>query len=446
MMKAIAVIIAGFLVMPLLFTGINYSIGEQVPKNSHAALLTGGWVEQRDGLTILHVNGSHYQMGYQHGSLLREQVQENIRAFLSFANQSISYSTLLGWWTQESPYVPQEYKDEMQGIADGAGITYEEIMVAITAIEYADHGCYGIAAWGNATTDGTLYHSRSFDLPSTIKDPVTGKHPYENSILVVRHPDDGLASLAPSIAGSFHTGGGFNEGGVALGIQICWSKDQTFLGNPYQFRVQAVLDHAATAQEAIGILNTNRTHGFNFVVSQTSPAEGFALEQTANHTYVGTYNASAESLPPFYQLDHIVRRTNVFLDPTIARTQRLLYDPTGFLSFLLLLFHKWIISPYYAVYHLYDSVSKELVATNGTLELNTTMAALQTGYRSPNDFILRLIEILGKGTGMAEAWNQWTACPSTGDLVVSFADNTTMAYKTPVHYVNFYTLLHESPP
>ena len=26
--------------------------------------------------------------------------------------------------------------------------------------------------------------------------------------------------------------------GVALGIQICWSKDQTFEGNPYHFRVQ----------------------------------------------------------------------------------------------------------------------------------------------------------------------------------------------------------------
>ena len=446
MKNATVTFIIGLLIIPVLSPVITSSTSEQAQKAPHTNLLAGGWVEQRDGLTILHVNGSHYQMGYQHGSLLREQVQEDIRAFLTFANASISYDTLLGWWNLESPYVPQEYKDEMQGVADGAGISYEGIAVAITAIEYADHGCYGISAWGNATTNGTLYHTRSFDLPSTIKDPVTGRHPYENSILIVRKPDDGLASLAPSIAGSTHTGGGINEDGVALGIQICWSKDQTFEGNPYQFRVQAVLDHATTAQEAIDILNANRTHGFNFVVSQASPAIGFALEQTENLTYVGTYNGSAESLPPFYQLDHIVRRTNVFLDPTIAKTQRLLYDPSGFLSFLVLLLHKWIISPYYAVYHLYDSVSKQLVAANNSLDLNSTMAALQNGYRSPNDFILRLIEILGKGTGMAEAWNQWTACPSTGDLVVSFADSSAMAYKTPVYYVNLFKLLHESPP
>jgi hypothetical protein len=60
--------------------------------------------------------------------------------------------------------------------------------------------------------------------------------------------------------------------------------------------------------------------------------------------------------------------------------------------------------------------------------------------------MLRIIKFLGKGTGMAESWNQWTACPSTGDMVVSFADSTSMAYKTPVHYVNFYELLQESPP
>jgi len=28
--------------------------------------LDGGWVEEQDGVTILHVSGTHYDMGYQH--------------------------------------------------------------------------------------------------------------------------------------------------------------------------------------------------------------------------------------------------------------------------------------------------------------------------------------------------------------------------------------------
>ena len=103
MKKAVVVFIVGLFVVPLCSAGINGSIGEQLQKTNHARLLVGGWVEQRDGLTILHVNGSHYQMGYQYGSLLKEEVQENIRAFLAFANHSISYSKLLGWWSLESP-------------------------------------------------------------------------------------------------------------------------------------------------------------------------------------------------------------------------------------------------------------------------------------------------------------------------------------------------------
>jgi hypothetical protein len=407
---------------------------------SQIELLDGGWLEERGNITILHVNGSHYQMGYQHGYLLQEEVQQNVRAFLNYASEYLTRSDLLQFWNISKPYVPSEYIQEIQGIADGANISFNDIVASIMAVEYADHGCYGIAAWGPATADGQMYHARSFDLPSTIKDPVSGKFAHENTILVVRNPTNGSSSLCPSIAGSFHTGGGINEHGIALGIQICWSKDQTFQGNPYHFRVQEVLDSATTAEEALQILNTNRTHGFNFVVSQANPAAGYALEQTANLTYIGTYNASVENTQPFWAIDHVVRRTNVFLESTIAATQRKRYDPTGFIGLLnLLLFQKSC--PFFAVYQLYKSVSKQINVSWGNLTLNQTMSVLQNGYRAQGAPFLRLIEILGKGTGMAEAWNQWVACPATGDMVVSFATHDEMAYKMKPHYFNLYNLL-----
>ena len=371
-------------------------------------LLNGGWVEVRDNITVLHVNGSHYQMGYQHGYLLQEEVQENVRAFLHYAEEYLSKGDLLQLWNISKPYVPSQYIEEMHGLADGANISFNDVVACIMAVEYSDHGCYGIAAWGPATSDERLYHARSFDLPSNVQDPVSGKYAHENTVLVIRNPDNGSASLCPSVAGSFHTGGGINANGVAVGIQICWSKDQTVQGNPYHFRVQAVLDSATNAEEALQILNTNRTHGFNFIVSQADPTEGFILEQSANLTYVGTYNDSVENKPPFWGIDHVVRRTNVFIEPTIAETQRNRYDPTGFIGLLnLLLFQKSC--PFFAVYQLYKSVSKQLNTSWGALTLNETMTVLQNGYRAQGFPLLRLIEVLGKGTGMAEAWNQWVA-------------------------------------
>jgi len=418
---------------------------QNIPAPSKTLFVNGGWVEVQDNITILHVSGTHYQMGFQHGSLLKEEVQQNIRAFLHYAEQYLPLSELLAYWDISKPYVPTQYIEEMHGIADGANISFDDILTAIMAIEYLDHGCYGIAAWGQATSDGALYHARSFDLPSNVQDPVSGKYAHENAILVVRNPDNGTASVSPAIAGSFHTGGGMNAHGVSLGIQICWSKDQTFEGNPYHFRVQQVLDEATTAEEALEILNTNRTHGFNFIVSQATPALGFALEQTAKFTYIGTYNNTVESKKPFWAIDHVVRRTNVFLDPTIAATQRTPYNPAGFIAFLKLLVTQKS-NPYFAVFQLYKSVSAQITGTWGNLSLNSTLAVLQNGYRAEEFPLLRLIEWLGKGTGMAEAWNQWVACPVTGDFVFSFATHDQMAFKTKPHYVNLYDLLSETPP
>ncbi|MBN1861993.1 MAG: hypothetical protein JW840_11110 [Candidatus Thermoplasmatota archaeon] len=412
---------------------------------SPIALLDGGWVEQQEDLTILHVNGSHYQMGFQHGYLLRTEVQENIRAFIHYAEQYLTVPDLLMLWNTSQPYIPAQYIQEIQGIADGANISFDDIAAAITAVEYSDHGCFGIAAWGPATTDGTLYHARSFDLPSNIKDPVSKKFVHENTVLIVRNPLNGSASISPSVAGSFHTGGGMNSHGVCLGIQICWSKDQTFEGNLYHFRVQEVLDSATTAEEAIQILNTNRTHGFNFVVSQADPACGFVLEQTANLTYIGTHNDSVESTPPFWAIKHVARRTNVFIDPTIAETQRKRYDPTGLIGFLNLLFFQKS-CPFFAVYQLYKSVSKSINSSWGALTLNETMDVLQNGYRAKGFPLLQVIKFFGRGTGMAEAWNQWVACGKTGDMVVSFATHEHLAFQTEPTYVNFYELLSAVPP
>ena len=143
--------------------------------------------------------------------------------------------------------MPQEYLDEIQGMADGAEISFEEIVAAYMVVVEGDLGCFGFSAWGHATKDSKLYHARSFDQPMDIQDPVSGKLAHENSVLVVRNPDDGYASLCPSVAGAMHGGGGINEQGIAIGQQVCWSKDYTFEGIPAQYRTQMVLDYAAVS-------------------------------------------------------------------------------------------------------------------------------------------------------------------------------------------------------
>jgi len=55
------------------------------PAISHAETVARcgqGWLERIDGVMVLHVKGSPYEMGYQHGALLREDCQENFNYLL----------------------------------------------------------------------------------------------------------------------------------------------------------------------------------------------------------------------------------------------------------------------------------------------------------------------------------------------------------------------------
>ncbi|MDH7506949.1 MAG: C45 family autoproteolytic acyltransferase/hydrolase [Candidatus Thermoplasmatota archaeon] len=407
-------------------------------------LLSGGWLEERNGVKILHLSGSNYEMGFQHGVLLKEEVKQNIRAFLNYANNSnITYEYLLEIWNEMKDYVPQVYIDEIQGIADGAEISFLDIAVANMVITVGDMGCFGISAWKNATVDGKLYHARSFDLPFNIKDPKTGKYAHENSVIIIRKPDNGFASINPSIAGSMHGGGGVNDQKIAIGQQVCWSKDYTLHGTPGQFRVQMVLDHSSNISEAINILINNKDMGWNFIVSDGKIPIGYAVETTGNYFYYGTHDNPVEGITPFWNIDNVVRRTNFFIDKTTASTQRKNYDPSGFISFIKLVLRTDV---FFAVWRSYKVVSEGIEKNHGLMDLNNTMTMIRDCYSGKTDLLLKLIVTLAKGTSFNRAWNMWVADPENGDMVVCFASRNKIAFENNVYYFNFYELLNADPP
>ena len=81
----LGLLVATLLLMPLTATHNAVFIIEQpieekaVEKTTH----NGGWFEERDGVKILHLNGSYYDMGYQHGYLLKEEIQGTFKQSLS---------------------------------------------------------------------------------------------------------------------------------------------------------------------------------------------------------------------------------------------------------------------------------------------------------------------------------------------------------------------------
>ena len=404
-----------------------------------------GWIEERDGIRILHLIGSYYEMGYRHGVLLKNEVFVNYNAFLHWAAQrGLTYDQLLDSWLVMQPYIPARYIEEMQGLADATGLSLQEIAVHNVG-PYFVVNCGSFAAWGPATLDGNLYHARSHDLSISIQDPDTGAYLVENQLLIAREPEGAFASLSPSLAGDVVCSDGINERGIIPGMLSSWTSDETFQGINVGFRVRIALDTAATLSEATEILTSNTTLGYNFIVSDGKIPEAMAVETTAHHSYAGSWNASSESGSPFWEIAFVVRRANLFVDPTMSTTQRSQYHPGRFplVSCLLKLnkLNGTSISAAAPFLH-YIALSKGIEQEWGTLDLNTTMGLLRDVYKGKTDFRFFLLQ----KTHWYKTQYQWVLCSLTGELLLSFATHTTNAYDAEVHELNAYELLTEDPP
>ena len=425
--KRIGILIS-LVVIPLLLP-----IGLQA--HVHYDLLDGGWLEVRDGVKILHVSGSYYEMGYQHGFLLKEEAHETQRAFLEYISEISSYEQMLEIWNTVQPYVPSCYLEEMHGLADGGQIPFETIAACYMTILFIDMQCFTYVAWNSATADGGLYHFRSLDFPLRIRDPMSGKYIQENSILIVRTPLDGVKSLLPSIAGAINFYQGINANHIAIGVQVCWSSEETLRGIPVMFKTQRVLDVAENMQDAIEIFTGNNTLGWNFIVSDAKENTACAIEITANQSYTGTWDDPVEGNAPFWQIEEIVRRTNFFLHPELASTQRSTYDPSGINGFLRLFNNE----PWFLVWRKYKSMSEEIERQRRDINVTSGMSLMRKVYTGRTDVVMFLFIHLYKNSILCD-FQQWGVCPQTGEFVISFADAKRYAHEAELHHFNVYEL------
>lgn len=439
-MKILAKLLSVSLVFLLLSNygiGVTTSLDDDTTGSDYSSLLNNARIENKDGITLLYIGGSHYEMGYQHGFLLKDQIEENMRAYMAFAEGLTTYETLLDMWNESVSFIPECYIQEMQGIADGTNISFNRIAALYMLIPFIDMKCFTFAAWSNATIDGKLYHIRSLDFPLLIKDPLTGTYLQDNSVLIIRNPENGYKSINPSIAGSINFYQGINERNISIGLQVCWSDDQTLEGSPIKFNILKVLDTAETVDEAIDILTTNSTLGWNFIVSDGDTNEAYVVEVTANNTYVGMDSDPVESIAPFWSIEHVVRRTNFFIEPTLASTQRSFYDPTGVTGLVGLFTGE----PFFPLWRKYRSMSLEIEKHWGELDLELGMSLLRKVYTGKTDVVMFVFLSLGKNSILTD-FQQWGVCTETGDFVVSFAEKRMYAHENTVHYFNMNELLN----
>ena len=423
----------------LLSTRIPIGINANISYNP----LDGGWIEVIDGVTILHVSGSNYEMGYQHGYLLNDMVNKNYDILFNSDPSGEIYDEMYEVWNNTvKHHVPHRYIEEMQGLADGSGRPFNDVAVFVMghdAFGGRDSGCMEMAAWDSATADGKLHHFYSYDVDLNKHDPTSNKYLQENQIIMIRKPNNGFASLQGFYAGTFAGCGGINEQEIAISMEFSPS-DRIELNVTFiWFRMINVLDNASTVEEAIDIMVSNRNGAMNYVISDGKIPKSFICEEIVNYSYVGTWNNDIESTKPFWQIENVVRRKNMYIHPTTSKTQRKIYDPRIYLFIGLITGEPW-----FNTWSFYKTLSQEIEKKWGTLNSSNILSIARSIYNGETNIYLKLLEILGL-EGFS-SFHQWVACPETGDILISFADGNNQAQYNIIHQFNLFNLLESEPP
>ncbi|MCA9117516.1 MAG: peptidase C45 [Planctomycetaceae bacterium] len=254
-----------------------------------------GWLEEIDGYPVLHLKGTHYEMGWQHGTLLREKVRSNTTHLLKKkGNVALAAAgpvklkpmhILRLILAIQQPHVPQKYFDEMQGLADATGMDAEELRM-LNFIPELFH-CSGFALMNSATKDGALYHGRVLDY-------AINWGLQNHYVLIVAEPDGGIPFVNVSYAGFVGCVTGMNSEHVSIG-EMGGRGLGHWDGMPMALLVREALESSTSLDEAIDVFRTTpRTCEYYYVLADGEEKRAVGMEASWNRFQIipsGTHHA-----------------------------------------------------------------------------------------------------------------------------------------------------------
>ena len=170
----------------------------QVDTSTNVAPSARPAYETHAGLHLLRIAGDDYEMGYQHGALLKEAIargplpyfERYVERMLGTGfggglGKALSHGLSHTVGRKIAAGFPEHAQRALAGLADGAELSKKNLLSAVTMPEsylwvlqqllrfrmprLAPHhgvpllGCTSAMAWGAATEHGRMLHGRNFD-------------------------------------------------------------------------------------------------------------------------------------------------------------------------------------------------------------------------------------------------------------------------------------------
>ncbi|MFB3764176.1 MAG: C45 family autoproteolytic acyltransferase/hydrolase [Methanotrichaceae archaeon] len=278
--------------------------------------------EEKHGIKVLYIKGEPYEMGYQHGYLLSDKIALLIGRTLPataayIANQtssSFERAQEILWIGQKraEPFLPEESREEMEGIADGANdagtdVTLERILLWNTNYDQwclychphywqcddkgnpgstvsapsMGGGCSSFSAWDEwAGCDGKLIFGKNednFNMPEQL----------DNRMMVVADPEKGFGHAFLTYPGMIGLDGGLNESGFEMMTQLNSMQHESMDGCGIAVFTRLLLTHAKSVSDAVRIFQEYpRCAGIAYHVADARSRNAAVVETSSKRVCV----------------------------------------------------------------------------------------------------------------------------------------------------------------
>ncbi len=332
---------------------------------------------ERGGVNVLFLKGDRFEMAFQHGRLLKDQVVEGAlpaaaRLFEKTVTNGIPQmpvlsaivinrfkrkypDTILETMMRHPELAPDGILLEAYGLSEGAGLPVSELLNGLVgpeslqtmigerlgkssllgAVAAPSSQCSAFAAWGDMTADGEMLIGRNTDygLNGTF-DRFPAAIYYE--------PTDGAQKVLAITSSGLHTAGvvGLNESGLYLGVHTIPSSNVSTSGVPAFMFAQEVLRQAKTFDEAVALFSKVKTAaGWTYLLVSTREKKVASLELSYGGMTVlparGKYHVQTNHFrTPERSPDYL--HVNVSVDDDTVgrfnRVERMLRDSAGTLT------------------------------------------------------------------------------------------------------------------
>ncbi|HEU6449169.1 MAG TPA: C45 family autoproteolytic acyltransferase/hydrolase [Verrucomicrobiae bacterium] len=306
------------------------------------------WRGRREGLTVVYLTGSPFDIGYADGALMQDKMHVLENEFAKMIQKYVPQHWVMEllknyiiWRNRHlSNYIPEDYRMEIyattlacKDIHPEEGNFYNRLLNYHAAHDVSymmidnpfiakSAGCTAFGAWSNATVNGHLITGRNFDWEAAEVFST-------NRVVEMYEPDKGIPFISLSWAGMAGVVSGMNRAGISVTINGAPSKLPGETATPVAIVAREILQNAHNLDEALKILRNAKVFVSTiWLVGSRADGKFVVVEKTPLATNVREANGDTIVCPNHFEtagLKDEPRNTNYMAEATsVSRETRIL--------------------------------------------------------------------------------------------------------------------------